>query len=47
MDGIWKHHEIFDGTYSFKDLCDVHELLDIKIENENRRIAFEEQNREG
>ena len=36
MAGVWKQKETFDGTYSFEDLLDAHEILDIKAENENR-----------
>jgi hypothetical protein len=32
--GVWKHHELFDGTYTFADLMDVHEMLDVKEKNE-------------
>jgi hypothetical protein len=32
--GLWRHHETFDGTYTFKDLMDAHELLDTKEANE-------------
>lgn len=33
---MWKQHELWDGTYSFADLLDVHELLNVKYENERR-----------
>jgi hypothetical protein len=42
MAGMWEQRQVFDGTYSFEDLLDVHELLDIREENERRaRIAAE------
>lgn len=34
--GIWQQHELWDGTYSFSDLLDAHEILDVKYENERR-----------
>jgi len=34
MAGMWKHHETFDGTYSFIDLLDIQEVLDVKEANE-------------
>ena len=27
MAGMWKQHEVFDGTYDFDDLLDAHEML--------------------
>jgi hypothetical protein len=34
MAGMWRQHELFDGTYSFDDLLQVHEFLDTREENE-------------
>lgn len=34
--GEWKQHELSDGTYSFDDLLDIHEMLAVKHENEKR-----------
>jgi len=34
MAGMWRQHELFDGTYSFNDLLQVHEFLDTREENE-------------
>lgn len=46
LEGVWQHHQTFDGTYSFEDLVDIHELLDVKLENERRAIAWKnEQNK--
>lgn len=36
MDGMWRQHELWDGTYSFNDLLDAHEMLNVKYENERR-----------
>lgn len=35
--GIWKQHELWDGTYSLEDLLDAHEMLMVKAENERRQ----------
>lgn len=37
--GKWKQHELWDGTYTFDDLLDIHEI--IAVENENRARAQE------
>jgi len=34
--GMWKQHELWDGTYTLQDLLDIHELLMVKQENERR-----------
>jgi len=36
MASYWKHHEVFDGTYTIDDLLDIHELMLVKMENEKR-----------
>ena len=36
MAGMWKQHELWDGTYSLDDLLDVHEMMVVKAENERR-----------
>ena len=38
--GLWRQRETFDGTYSFEDLLDAHELLDVKAENDYRQRAY-------
>ena len=38
MAGMWKHHELWDGTYTFDDLLDVIELIQVKQENERRSM---------
>jgi hypothetical protein len=37
--GLWRQHEIWDGTYSLEDLLDIHEVLAVKMENEHRAAA--------
>jgi hypothetical protein len=34
--GLWRQHEMFDGTYDIGDLLDVLEYLDTKEENMRR-----------
>jgi hypothetical protein len=34
--GVWKQHELFDGTYDVGDLLDVLEYLDTKAETARR-----------
>ena len=36
MVGDWKQHEVYDGTYTFSDLLDWHEMQQVKLENEDR-----------
>lgn len=33
---MWRQHELWDGTYTFDDLLDMVELLQVKNENERR-----------
>ena len=32
--GLWKQHELWDGTYTLDDLLDIIELIRIRRENE-------------
>ena len=41
--GMWKQHELWDGTYTLDDLLDAAELIRVKHENEYR--AMETMNR--
>lgn len=34
--GLWRQHELSDGTYDFDDLLDAHELLAVRAENARR-----------
>jgi len=34
--GLWRQHEMWDGTYDVGDLADVLEYLDVKDENQRR-----------
>ena len=34
--GMWKQHELWDGTYTLDDLLDILELLQVTKENERR-----------
>ena len=33
VEKLWRQHEIWDGTYTFDDLLDIHEALWVKNEN--------------
>lgn len=44
--GMWRQHEVFDGTYTFDDLLDAHEILQVKQENERRAHEAAQQGRE-
>ena len=37
--GLWRQHELWDGTYTLGDLLDALELL--ALQAENRRSAIE------
>ena len=34
--GMWKQHELWDGTYTLDDLLDAVEVIRVKRENEIR-----------
>lgn len=36
--GMWRQHEAWDGTYTFDDLLDVIEIMQVKAENEKRAM---------
>jgi hypothetical protein len=36
---------VWDGTYTFKDLLDWHEIADVKAENERRHREWQEANK--
>jgi hypothetical protein len=42
VNGLWSHSEAIDGTFSFFDLLDAHELLAVKAENSIRAAATRE-----
>lgn len=35
---MWKQHELWDGTYTFKDWLDAVEMIEVKNENEQRHV---------
>ena len=43
--GIWTHREAIDGTFTFADLLDAHEMLDVKAANEMRYHAWKQAQR--
>lgn len=44
--GMWRQHELWDGTYTLDDLMDVHEILIVKSENEARAAEAAKQRRD-
>ena len=34
--GMWRQHELWDGTYTLDDLLDAVEVIRVKRENERR-----------
>lgn len=36
--GLWRQRELYDGTYTFSDLLDAHELMLVQAENARRAI---------
>ena len=41
-DGMWRQHEVWDGTYTLGDLLDAHEMMAVRNENEQRAREAEE-----
>ena len=35
-EGLWRQHELWDGTYTLDDLLDISEMIRVKRENEWR-----------
>ena len=40
--GMWKQHELWDGTYTLDDLLDAQEILIVKNENQRRASEWAE-----
>jgi hypothetical protein len=36
--GLWRQHELWDGTYNLDDLLDAVELVQVMRENERRAM---------
>ena len=36
--GLWKQHELWDGTYTLDDLLDAVEAIRVRRENEQRAL---------
>ncbi len=36
--GMWKQHELWDGTYTLDDLLDITEMIRVMRENEYRSM---------
>ena len=39
--GLWRQHELWDGTYTLDDLLDAVELIQVTRENERRAAESE------
>ena len=44
--GKWQQHELWDGTYTFDDLLDIHEIMLVESENRRRAEDYAESQRE-
>lgn len=42
--GLWRQHELWDGTYDVQDLADVLEFLEVQEENRRRSATWQEAN---
>lgn len=40
--GVWKQHELWDGTYTFNDWLDAVEMIQVKNENMERQREYQE-----
>ena len=36
--GLWRQHEMWDGTYTLDDLLDAAELIQVRQENQRRMM---------
>ena len=36
--GMWRQHELWDGTYTLDDLLDTVEMIRVRRENERRAL---------
>lgn len=43
--GMWRQHELWDGTYNINDLYDIVEMLTVRSENERRATEAAEDRR--
>ena len=43
MEGLWKQHELWDGTYTITDLLDIHESM--TVFSVNKEIVSEYERR--
>jgi len=45
MAGFWTHRDIIDGVFTFDDLLDAHEMLEVRCENGERAREAAQQRR--
>lgn len=43
--GMWRQHELWDGTYNLDDLLDVIELIQVRNENDLRAMEAVQEER--
>lgn len=43
--GLWTHQQLIDDVFTFADLMDAHEFLDVKAINEKRVQRYLEKKR--
>ena len=44
ISGMWRQHELWDGTYTFDDWADAVEMIQVKSENEARVNDYIQEN---
>lgn len=44
--GAWQQHQVWDGTYTYEDLLDWHEMKTVQNENERRVNEYYQQQSE-
>lgn len=40
IQGAWKQHELWDGTYTFNDWLDAVEIIEVDLENKQRQADY-------
>ena len=43
IDGMWRQHETWDGTYTLGDLLDAHDIMAVRRENQRRYEELQKQ----
>lgn len=45
LEGIWQHRDVVGDAFTFIDLLDAHEILDLRQETEYRARKWAERNK--